>query len=310
VRTFIALGVVAGLLVSLSACTTSAPSGECTPSVSAGESSALVTASGSFGSSPTASFPTPLNASNLQVSVISKGDGPQLYDGDIAEFYATGFDGATGVLGAPSASYSTPNSVEVSADEDIQKIFECVTVGSRLSVVVPIKEGTSGGTGVYIFDVVNGYYGKAVGSINAPESGFPSVVTAPGGEPGITILATPAPTDLRYTTLVTGTGKAVAANDTVKLQYTAVDWSTKTVVSSSWTDKANNGLPVTRTLTAFDSTTGSGLAAGVLKALIGKTVGSQVIVVLPPKSYASGIDFNASTGSTLVIVYDILDIAK
>jgi FKBP-type peptidyl-prolyl cis-trans isomerase len=305
VRKLIALGVVAGLLISLSACTTSAPSGACTPTAAAGEASKLVSVSGPFAGSVTASFPTPLNAADLQVSVLTEGDGPTIYDGDIVDFKVTGYDGTSGALGLPTED----NSQKVLSDTPIQDFLRCVTVGSRLSVVVPPAKGAGEGSSlIFVIDVVNSYYGKAVGAINAPQAGFPSVVTAPHGEPGITILATPAPTDLSYTTLVTGTGPEIAAGDTVKLQYTAVDWTSKTVAGSSWSE--GQGLPVARTLTSYDASTGMGIGAGALKALIGKTVGSQVMVIMPPKSYAGGLDFSASSGSTLVIVYDILDLEK
>jgi hypothetical protein len=308
VRKIIALGVSAGLLVSLAACSTSEPSGECTPSYTSGNASSIVTATGAFGSAPTVSFPTPLISDEIQISVLEKGDGPVAYDGFVVDLYATGYDGASGALAAPSASYDTPPyTASVNDDSDSAKIFECVTVGSRIAVVLPPAENSQGASSIYIFDIADTYYGKAAGTINMPEAGFPSVVTTPDGQPGVTILSTPAPTELSYSTLVTGPGATIAAGDTVKLKYSAFDWTTKTQVSSTWTD---NGAPVERMLVPYSSSATNGVAAGVLKALIGKTVGSQVIVVVPPKSYAEGIDFDAASGSTLVIVYDILAVTN
>jgi FKBP-type peptidyl-prolyl cis-trans isomerase len=308
VRKIIALGVSAGLLISLAACSTSEPSGECTPTATAGAASKLVSATGAIGSAPTAEFATPVVAKDLQVSVLTKGDGPIVYNGDEVEFFATGFSATTGALASPANSYETPLTSQVSDKNILEQLFQCTTVGSRLAVVLPPDKtvGTTG-TSVYIIDIAGSYYGKAAGTIDMPEAGFPSVVTAPNGQPGVTILSTPAPTELRYSTLVTGRGEKVKAGDKVKLKYSAFDWTTKTQVSSTWTD---DGPAVSKALTAYSTDVPIGLAAGALKALIGKTVGSQVIVILPPKSYANGIDFSASSGSTLVIVYDILAVTN
>ncbi len=310
-RKIIALGVIAGLLVSLTACATSAPSGTCTPTVGAGAASNLLTATGSFGDAPTVSFPTPVVSKDLEVSVLSKGDGPVVYDGDIVKFYATQYDAQSGALAAPSPSYDTPTFLSaVSKANLVEQIFECVTVGSRLAVVVP-PDKTIGTTSpvVYVIDVADSFYGKAAGTLNVPQAGFPSVVTAPNGTPGVTILNEAPPTKLTYATLVTGPGAVVKAGDTVLLHYSAFDWTTKAVISSTWTEQGK--LPVARSLTSYNATSApTGVSAGALKALIGKTVGSQVIVVMPQASYAGGIDFDASSATTLVIVYDILNIAK
>lgn len=320
-RKVVALSVAAALLISLAGCTTSAPSGTCTPSVTEGSASKLITADGGFGSQPTADFPTPLIAKKTQVTVLKEGSGKRLYDGDFVQFYATQFNGETGDLSAPSASYDYPGyNLTVQKDDPIDSIFECVTAGSRLAVAIA---GAAKGdpTTVFVIDVQTALNGKATGRNEIAQAGMPSIVTAPNGEPGFTILPVDAPTALKYSTLITGDGKKVKAGDVLFVKFSAVTWEHPSVISSTWDSETGNPVPIT--LKPYDATnTPLGVAEGVVTALTGQTVGSQVLVVLPPKSYSNGLGTNGTDsngspvpiqgpdGSTLVFVYDILGIVS
>ena len=85
------------------------------------------------------------------------------------------------------------------------------------------------------------------------------------------------------------------------VQYTGVRWSDGKTFDSTW-DKG--GVP-----TSFSTT---GVVAGFQKALEGQTVGSQVLVVIPPKDgYGEGdINANDLKGETLVFVVDIIGAQK
>jgi peptidylprolyl isomerase len=306
VRKVIVLAAVAGLLVTLAGCSVSAPSGPCTPTATSGEASKLITATGEFSDQPEADFPTPLISDELEVSIIDEGDGPVIQDGDLVEFYATQFDPETGELVGKSASYddATYNSVSGPATT-ISQIFQCIPVGSRIGVVAPL--GADESSVVFVLDIENAMPARATGKIELPERGMPSIVTAPDGRPGFTILDEDAPTELRYSTLITGNGEKVKKGDTLILQYTAVDWDSSAVIGSTW---AEDELPKFAALKKFDAADSTGLSAGVVEALVGKTVGSQVLVVLPPSSYEDGTDLTPSQGATVVAVYDILGISK
>ena len=79
VRKIIALTATAVLLVALTACATSAPSGACEPRHSTGDSSSLVSADGPFLNDPAATFPTPLIAQGIQVSAVDAGKGSRVF---------------------------------------------------------------------------------------------------------------------------------------------------------------------------------------------------------------------------------------
>lgn len=303
-RTAIAITAAAGLLLTLAGCTVSAPSGAC-EIVPDGDASSTITASGAFGAEPTVTFPTPLATDTLEVSVLEKGDGPVVQEGDLVSLTYTVFDPVSG----EQASATTPGNIMAGGDLDAERLLECATVGSRLAAVLPGSEATDTEaatlTAVVMIDIDAAYHTRATGRIEMPAAGMPSVVTAPNGQPGITILDEAPPTSLKYSTLITGDGKKVAEGDRVLLQQTVINWDTKSVVTSSWT----SGAPQARTLTRFDQSSGDGLSAGAVTALSGKTVGSQVLVVMPPSTWA-GSDLEAATGATLVAVYDILAILE
>lgn len=304
-RKVIALTAAAGLLLALAGCTVNAPSGSCEP-VAPGDASRAVSATGAFDASPDVEFPTPLTTDTLEVSVLEKGDGATIYAGDFVFLTYTAYDPATGEKAADTASAS----VVAGRDNDAEKLFECMTVGSRIAAMLPAVDATetsaATATSLLIIDIDKAFTSKATGRVEVPQQGMPSIVTAPDGTPGFTILDEEPPAALKYSTLITGDGKKVEDGDQLLLQFSIVDWSSKSVVDSTWTD---DSYPQARRLAKFDSTTGEGLSPAALKALSGATVGSQVLVVMPPSSWA-GSDIQATEGSTLVAVYDILAIIE
>lgn len=304
-RKVVALTAAAGLLLALAGCTVNAPSGPCEP-VPAGDASKLVTAPGAFGEDPAAEFPTPLSTDTLEVSVVDKGDGAVVREGDFVFLTYTAYDPATGQKAADTASAS----VIAGRDSDAEKLFECLTVGSRVAAMLPAVEATESApataTSLLVIDIDKAFTSKATGRVEIPQQGMPSIVTAPDGHPGFTILDEDPPAALKYSTLITGNGEKVSEGDQLLLQYSIVDWSTKTVVDSTWDDEQ---YPQARRLSTFDATTGDGVSAAALTALTGATVGSQVLVVMPPSTWA-GSDIQATEGATLVVVYDILAVLE
>ena len=313
-RRIAALAVAAGILVSVAACSSTPTTASCGPSLTSGESSNAITASGDFGSaSVTAKFPTPLVPKNAEVSVLTQGTGPLIEKGHYVQFEVTQYDATTGAAsGAASASY-------VASDEsDLSKVFECMNVGSRIAAVVP----TSSGTYAFVFDLVHEFIGKADGAEQPPVAGLPQVVTAPDGTPGITVANLPIPTSVTSAVLKAGNGTAIAKGDTVYMKYTVFDWSetkeadgstshTATVGKTVWGTAASGAAPITATAGPYDATAQTGFFPGTDAALMGQKVGSQVIVVVPPAdSYPSTATpgDNVATGSTRVYVIDILDV--
>jgi hypothetical protein len=301
VRQLSALIASSGLLLAaLTGCTVAAPSGDCKPVAHPGAASNLIQATGEIGETPAVDFPTPLITDGLEVTVLERGDGRVVQNGDFVLFTWTQLDPRSAEV------VSEPGQAAFVASEvaDINSAFLCVPTGSRLAITLPLAEGSEE-TAVLVADVTETYTARATGRIEIPQPGMPSVTTAPNGRPGITVLSEDPPTDVKHSTLITGNGVEVKEGDTLLVQYTAVTWDSPRVLATTW-----DSAPTAISLSPYDANSQNGVSEGVLSALTGKRVGSQVLVVVPPAGYASGSDIAVDEGSTLVAVYDILAILE
>ena len=127
-----------------------------------------------------------------------------------------------------------------------------------------------------------------------PKEGLPTV-TEKAGRPEITIPESAPPTSLEVQPLIKGKGKKVGANDIITFNYVWVRWSDGKVLEESY-----SGEPASSPL--------SGLLPGMVKGLTDQTVGSRVLLVIPP---ADGYPDGNATPSikpdeTLVMVVDLL----
>jgi peptidylprolyl isomerase len=320
VRTLPALIVAVGLVASLAACSSSESTrADCSTAPVSGDASESVTATGDFGSKTVVDFPTPLIAKKLQVTEVESGDGDALTEGDFADFQATIWNAATGeYVTGTTFTADQPSRMLVGADADqLGPILECATVGSRVVGVSTLAQlfgdvdasadGLEADSNlVVVIDVTGGFGGKADGVDQLPKAGFPSVVTATDGTPGITIPNEDAPTTLESAVLKQGDGDTVKKGDYVTLQYSTFGWATPGIEgASSWADNA----PTTVIAQAFNPESTAGLFPGTEDAIIGQKVGSQVIVIVPAdKSYAAGTATDTiADGSTRIYVIDILN---
>jgi peptidylprolyl isomerase len=281
VRTISALITATALVATLASCAAlPGASGNCEPLAEPGKGSNAVSATGAFGADPQATFPTPLIASELEITVLKEGTGPLVAIGDAADLQATLYEGSSG-NSVSSSGYDAASPLRALAGEDstiFGQAIVCATVGTRLAIATDaqaVAEGNPKDTPVVlIVDVVDRFLGKANGVDQLPERGMPAVVLAPNGQPGIVIPAVDPPTELRVSVLKRGDGDTVAEGDKVVTNYTGMVWDTSEVFDSSW----KNGVPATLTAASGEG----GLIPGFAEALIGQTVGSQVIVVIPP----------------------------
>ena len=122
--------------------------------------------------------------------------------------------------------------------------------------------------------------------------GTKPVVSPPTGTP---------PSQLESTDLITGTGTAVAASDTVTVQYVGVAWSNGKQFDASWND--GSGQPVSFPL--------NGVIPGWTQGMVGMKVGGRRELVIPPNlgygaspPAGSGIAVN----DTLIFIIDLVKI--
>lgn len=300
-----ALVVSVGLLASLTACATSDGPGSsgCPPT---GDAASVVTATGEFGSKPETDVPTPIVTTKTEVSTLIQGDGRRVVDGTPVVIDYTLYDGTTGQELENSGydgSTAVPLTVGGTTLAPLVDGLECSTVGSRVVVTMKASDlsaSINGAVGtpnddpdaayVAVVDVKKALKSKADGALQLGSNGLPAVVTAPNGAPGITVPAGEAPTSEVVHLVRDGDGATLTADDTAVVQFTAVTWaSPSTVAGSTWT---NGGSATTVPLSDPQ------IPAEISSALVGQTIGSQVMVVLPATA--------ASGGSAYVYVFDVL----
>jgi peptidylprolyl isomerase len=139
---------------------------------------------------------------------------------------------------------------------------------------------------------------RAEGEAVEPPEGLPTVELAEDGAPTITVPGGEPPAELVAQPLIEGTGPVVEAGQQLTVHYTGVLWDGGEPFDSSW----DRGSPAT-----FPIGTG-GVIPGWDEGLVGRTVGSQVLLVIPPdKGYGDTGQGSIPGGATLVFVVDILD---
>jgi FKBP-type peptidyl-prolyl cis-trans isomerase len=316
-------------VVPLLACLIVAGCGSSTPSSSTSSSSsaaanananASVTVAGVFGTTPVVKIPK-LNANNkLTVKTVIQGAGPAVTKTDAlaANFVLYFWDGKTNTLKANTFT-SNPTVIGGTMLPGLETALIGQKVGSRVLAVIPPADGygTAGNsqlgisgttTLVFVIDVIKSYSDTASASGTQESDGggsLPTVTAHPGTAPTIAIPSYNPPSALVTKTLIKGSGPKVAKGQYVIAQYTGYIWRTKKVFDSSWTSGSPFGFVIgaspEQVITGWDS----GLA--------GQTVGSRVMLVIPPKdAYGStGASQAGITGTdTLVFVVDIIDAFK
>ncbi len=316
----IAVPLLAGVvLAGCGSSKSSSASSSSSASASAGASSA-VTATGSFGTAPKVSIPKAKPGSDLQVKTLIQGTGPTLTKTDAlaANFVLYFWDGTSSSLKA-STYTSNPTVIGGTMLPGLETALIGKKVGSRVLAVIPPADayGTSGNsqlgitgttTLVFVIDVLKSYSDTMSASGTQVSSGggsLPTVAAKPGSAPTLTFPSSSPPSGLVTKTLIKGSGPEVAKGDYVIAQYTGYIWRTKKTFSSSW----SSGSPFGFVLGASPEQVIPGWDTG----LAGQTVGSRVMLVIPPKDgYGSAGQSTAGIKGTdtLVFVVDILDALK
>ncbi|WP_448811325.1 FKBP-type peptidyl-prolyl cis-trans isomerase [Agromyces bauzanensis] len=270
--------------------------------VSSGSLSDGVTVEGDFGVPPTATFATPLQADELQRTVVTEGDGEVTAAGDRVNAIVSAFSGTSG-----QQLFSQPATI-TAGDESVFQAFlagiDCVPTGSRTVTVAPADTlygdqgnetiGVAPGETVVIVVDVQEPLEPAKWTEDVPEVKF----GADGEAPTVTLPDTAPPAEYQLKVLEEGDGDEVQAGDTVTLHYQGTSWDTGEVFDQSY-----GGDPAQ--FSTDDVIQGFGAA------LIGQKVGTKLIVTIPPQ-YAYGTeksDQNPLGGQTLVFLVEIQDTA-
>lgn len=250
------------------------------------------------------------------IQVISQGTGAVVGSKQIAYIDYLAYNGTTGkkLVSTFGQRFVPIPLADTSQLPGLVKALSGKKVGTTEKVAIPPAQGFGtagsktigvGPTDTLVFyikiDSVADAITQPTGTQAAAPAGLKVVVPAgTNKEAKVTIPAGAAPTSLISQDLITGTGLKTATGDTVLASYTGVNWTTKKVFDSS-----SKNAPVPFQLSP------TGAIPGFVKGLTGKTVGSRVVLVIPPAlGYGkSGNPQAAIKGTdTLVFVVDILAI--
>jgi FKBP-type peptidyl-prolyl cis-trans isomerase len=295
--------------VALAGCGGSSSSSSATPSV---------TVSGSFGKAPAVNIPSEKAGSKLTVKTLVHGSGQALGHADafVGNYAIYLWSGASHKL--LQSTFKTGGAPTLFAGTLLPGLETALIgqkMGSRVLAVIPPKEGfgTSGDaqvgikgtdTLVFVVDMIKDFAGNAAASgqqVSNGGSGLPTVTAAAGAAPTIKMPSGKPPANLTTKVLIKGTGPTVAHGDMVVVQYVGAIWRNGYQFDSSWKRSQPFGFTI--------GASPSQVIAGWDQGLAGQTVGSRVMLVIPP---ADGYGKKGSSQAhikgtdTLVFVVDIL----
>jgi peptidylprolyl isomerase len=303
----------------LAGCGSSKPASSPTASSSA-NSNASIAVTGAFGKTPTVTIPKLKADNTLTIKTIIHGTGATLTKSDAlaANFVLYFWDGTSSSLKANTFT-SNPTVIGGTMLPGLESALIGKQVGSRILAVIPPADGygTSGDsqlgitgstTLVFVIDVIKSYSDTASASGTTESNGggsLPTVSAKPGSAPTVTFPSSKPPTALVAKTLIKGNGPKVAKGQYIVAQYTGYIWRTKKVFDSSWSSDSPFGFVMDASPEQVIPGWDSGLA--------GQTVGSRVMLVIPPKDgygSAGASQVGIKGSDTLVFVVDIIDALK
>jgi FKBP-type peptidyl-prolyl cis-trans isomerase 2 len=298
----VALAVAGGLSACNGSSSSSGPSASPSPSASTDHKADVaavdkITVTGDAGAEPKVTLPSkPFVVTTNVVRTLSDGTGAALTKGQLATVHQVVIAGADGST-AQTTYGDSPDTLTVGTASGITEFDQAIAkahVGSRILVATAQGDATY----VYVFEITGArdIPARASGTPVTPEAGLPAVTLGADGKPSIAKPTGAAPADLKIQPLIKGTGPAVQAGQTVIVKYTGWLWD-GTQFDSSW-DRGDT----------FAFQVGAGqVISGWDKGVTGQTVGSQVLLVVPPaEGYKDQAQGSIPANSTLIFVVDIL----
>lgn len=283
---------------------TADPGAEAPPSAADVAALDAVAVEGALGAAPTLTFEQPFEVSAPVARVDTPGAGEPMEDGQLVRVHYMLVDGTTGESAGSTWDAGTPQAFLL-GDPNMPAAMNSVlaeqNVGVRFLLAVPGTPATDGAEAtpstLFVFEVVSAVPGRADGAEVTPPAGLPTVTLDDDGAPAIEVGDAAEPTELVAQTLIEGTGPVVEAGQVLTVHYSGWLWDGSSF-DSSW----ESGAP-------FQTTIGAGMViAGWDQGLVGKPVGSQVLLLVP-SDLGYGDSGNASIpgGASLIFVVDILD---
>lgn len=301
--------------VALAACgdDSAEPEGE---SSGGGSSLEGIAIAGDLGADPEVTWDGELSAGEVESKVITEGDGDEVESGDQVFAHIWIGNGTTQEKAYSTYDGSQPQLLTVD-EKSLSPLFlegvEGRTIGSRVALTASAETafGPQGNTSLNIgnkdsiltvIDIVSGIGEGAQGSENKAPGWVPGFHGQAAAPTGFDFAGVPEPTGkLQQATLIQGEGPVVEQGQTI-----AVDYLGQVFEGDKPFDESYTATPA-----SFAIGTG-GVIQGWDQGLVGKNVGSRVVLAIPP-DLGYGKEGNKQAGikgsDTLYFVVDILGAA-
>lgn len=274
----------------------------CTQHTSEPSALDLVTVTGQLGQTPVVDFPAPLNTPDILSRTVIHGDEAPLVADQIIEAAIAQYSGADGLtLATNGFSPNAPVRVPLTEGQSPEWLLDIMigsSVGDRIVFTVPLLElgatesllASEGlpitSSSIFVLDILKAYLPKADGADQmVTDNRLPSVSYAPNGTPGLTFRDTEAPTELTQVLLKKGNRQIIESTDSVLVHYQMWDWDDRRVTGTSWPSNTPYLVPADTGIYEIPS-----------EALIGQSIGSQIMIVHPAEG----------TNDAWIIIADLL----
>ncbi|RZS60569.1 FKBP-type peptidyl-prolyl cis-trans isomerase [Xylanimonas ulmi] len=268
--------------------------GDAVPTASSAQTSVEVT--GGAGQEPSLRYDKPLTITEPGSRVVWPGTGDALREGGPVMLNLYAEDGRDGTV-VQTTFVDAPAWHTMSVDSLGENLHQAL-LGQRVGARLLYQEQQGDVPLVLVVDVLPT---RASGTPVEPAAGLPTVTLDADGAPTVTVPAGVAPpSDLVVQPLLRGDGPQVEAGEVVTVRFTGVRWDDGTVFGATW-DKPDGPEAVQSIMIGIGQ-----VIDGWDEGLIEQTVGSQVLLVVPPALGYGGTS-DPLADQTLVYVVDILD---
>ena len=324
-RRSLLIAVPAGLLT-LSACgddKSDSAKASASPSVSASAAPPklvdgplpAITAGEKFDEKPTVAKGSGEPSKELAVKTVIAGSGQTVAEGDYIQANYLGQIWATAKVFDTSYDRKTPLVIQLTPQGIIDGWRYALAgkkVGSRVEMAVPPTWGYGSGgnaqagikgtdTLVFVVDIRNTFNAKSSAKgteVAQDDADLPKVGTNTDGKaPSIEVPKVDPPAKLVANYILEGDGPEIGADDSLLVHYKGVIWDTGKEFDSSYSREQLSSFGLQQ------------VVKGWQQGMVGKKVGSRLLIVIPPKlgygdTPPSGSDIKKD--STMVFVVDIL----
>jgi peptidylprolyl isomerase len=272
-----------------------------------------VTIEGDAGKAPEVTFDGRLEPSEVETEVVTEGDGEEVAQGDLVLSHIWVGNGFTEKQAFTTYDAGTPEllSVTDTLSPGLLAGLEGQKAGSRVAVAAPAAEafgeegnpqlGLGNGDSVlFVMDLVEKVPGQPQGEEKPVAKWAPGIADQDGTVTGLDFADAPQPgKNLLVTKTIKGDGAVVKKGQTIYVNYLGQVYKGQQPFDESY----STGAPV-----SFPIGVGQ-VIKGWDQALVGQTVGSRMILAIPPE-LGYGAKGNEGAGikgtDTLYFVVDIL----